>query len=87
MNLAGVERVLELEEVMDAMQAELDRMRAQAEQLEREMLAADRAGAPLLQARARPLGAARRRCQRSQDFKPPRTHPVERRTRGDPDAT
>ena len=39
LNLAGVERVLELEQVMDAMRAELDHMRAQAEQLEREMLA------------------------------------------------
>jgi MerR family transcriptional regulator/heat shock protein HspR len=38
LNLAGVERVLELEEVMDAMQAELDRMREQANQLEQEML-------------------------------------------------
>jgi MerR family transcriptional regulator/heat shock protein HspR len=39
LNLAGVERVLALEEVMDAMQGELDRMRRQAELLEREMLA------------------------------------------------
>jgi MerR family transcriptional regulator, heat shock protein HspR len=39
LNLAGVERVLELERVMDTMQAELDRMREQAEELEREMLA------------------------------------------------
>jgi MerR family transcriptional regulator, heat shock protein HspR len=38
LNLAGVERVLQLEQVMDAMQSELDRMRAQAEELEREML-------------------------------------------------
>jgi MerR family transcriptional regulator/heat shock protein HspR len=38
LNLAGVERVLELEQVMDTMQSELDRMRAQAEELEREML-------------------------------------------------
>jgi MerR family transcriptional regulator, heat shock protein HspR len=37
LNLAGVERVLELEQVMDRMQAELDRMRDQAEQLERDM--------------------------------------------------
>jgi MerR family transcriptional regulator, heat shock protein HspR len=39
LNLAGVERVLALEEVMDVMQGELDRMREQAQQLEREMLA------------------------------------------------
>jgi MerR family transcriptional regulator/heat shock protein HspR len=39
LNLAGVERVLALEEVMDAMQGELDRIREQAVQLEREMLA------------------------------------------------
>ena len=38
LNLAGVERVLELEQVMDTMQGELERMRAQAEELEREML-------------------------------------------------
>jgi MerR family transcriptional regulator, heat shock protein HspR len=38
LNLAGVERVLQLEQVMGAMQGELDRMRAQAEELEREML-------------------------------------------------
>jgi MerR family transcriptional regulator/heat shock protein HspR len=39
LNLAGVERVLELEEVMDAMQEQLDAMRRQAAELEREMLA------------------------------------------------
>jgi MerR family transcriptional regulator, heat shock protein HspR len=39
LNLAGVERVMALEEVMDAMQGELDRMREQAVRLEREMLA------------------------------------------------
>src|ERR1051325_4870365 len=38
LNLAGVERVLELEQMMDAMQSELERMRTQAEQLERDML-------------------------------------------------
>jgi MerR family transcriptional regulator, heat shock protein HspR len=38
LNLAGVERVLELEQVMDSMRSELERMRAQAEQLEQEML-------------------------------------------------
>jgi MerR family transcriptional regulator/heat shock protein HspR len=38
LNLAGVERVLELEHVMDTMRSELDRMRMQAEELEREML-------------------------------------------------
>ena len=38
LNLAGVERVLELEELMDAMQAELEQMREAAERLEREML-------------------------------------------------
>ena len=39
LNLAGVERVMALEEVMDTMQGELERMREQAERLEREMLA------------------------------------------------
>ena len=39
LNLAGVERVMALEEVMDTMQGELDRMREQAERLEREMFA------------------------------------------------
>ena len=38
LNLAGVERVMALEEVMDTMQGELDRMREQAARLEREML-------------------------------------------------
>jgi MerR family transcriptional regulator, heat shock protein HspR len=38
LNLAGVERVLELERAMNTMQRELERMHAQAEQLEREML-------------------------------------------------
>jgi MerR family transcriptional regulator, heat shock protein HspR len=38
LNLAGVERVLELEELMDGMQDELERMRMQAAELEREML-------------------------------------------------
>src|SRR5947208_6317352 len=38
LNLAGVERVLELEQSMSTMQRELDRMRTQAEELEREML-------------------------------------------------
>ena len=39
LNLAGVERVLELEELMGGMQDELERMRKQGEELEREMLA------------------------------------------------
>jgi MerR family transcriptional regulator/heat shock protein HspR len=39
LNLAGVERVLALEEARDAMQVELDRIREQAGRLEREMLA------------------------------------------------
>ena len=39
LNLAGVERVLALEEIMESMQRELDRMREQAEDLERKMLA------------------------------------------------
>ena len=39
LNLAGVERVLELEELMDAMQEQLEAARRQAEELEREMLA------------------------------------------------
>jgi MerR family transcriptional regulator/heat shock protein HspR len=38
LNLAGVERVLELEELMVGMQEELDRMRGQAAELEREMM-------------------------------------------------
>jgi MerR family transcriptional regulator/heat shock protein HspR len=38
MNLAGVERVLALEETMQAMQARLERLSARAEQMEREML-------------------------------------------------
>ena len=38
MNLAGVERVLALEEVMEAMQERLDRMARRAQRLEREML-------------------------------------------------
>src|SRR2546422_4283458 len=39
LNLAGVERVLELEEVMDAMQEQLEAMKREAAELEREMLA------------------------------------------------
>jgi MerR family transcriptional regulator/heat shock protein HspR len=39
MNLAGVERVLALEEVMETMQRRLDSLSEQAEQMEREMLA------------------------------------------------
>jgi MerR family transcriptional regulator/heat shock protein HspR len=38
MNLAGVDRVLALEEVMHSMQERLERLSAQAEQMEREML-------------------------------------------------
>ena len=38
LNLAGVERVLALEEVMDSMQEQLDSLRRQAAALEREML-------------------------------------------------
>ena len=38
LNLAGVERVLELEQVMNTMRRELERMRGQAEVLERDML-------------------------------------------------
>jgi len=37
LNLAGVERVLALEEIMDTMRGELDRMRAEAAQMQREM--------------------------------------------------
>src|SRR5213595_2478971 len=36
LNMAGVERVLELEEVMDAMQEQLENMRQRAAELERE---------------------------------------------------
>jgi MerR family transcriptional regulator, heat shock protein HspR len=39
MNLAGVERVLALEEVMQSMQRRLERLSERAEQMEREMLA------------------------------------------------
>jgi MerR family transcriptional regulator/heat shock protein HspR len=39
MNLAGVERVLALEELMDAMQRKLDTLSEQAREMEREMLA------------------------------------------------
>ena len=39
LNLAGVERVLELEEVMDTMQEQLEAMKREAAELEREMLA------------------------------------------------
>jgi MerR family transcriptional regulator/heat shock protein HspR len=39
LNLAGVERVLELEEVMDSMEEQLEKMRQKAAELEREMLA------------------------------------------------
>jgi MerR family transcriptional regulator, heat shock protein HspR len=39
MNLAGVERVLALEEVMQSMQQRLERLSERAEQMEREMLA------------------------------------------------
>ena len=38
LNLAGVERVLALEEVMDAMQKQLDSLKGEAARLEREML-------------------------------------------------
>jgi MerR family transcriptional regulator/heat shock protein HspR len=39
MNLAGVERVLALEELMDAMQAQLEQMELRAEELQEEMRA------------------------------------------------
>jgi MerR family transcriptional regulator/heat shock protein HspR len=39
MNLAGVERVLALEELMDAMQSQLEQMELHAEQLQEEMRA------------------------------------------------
>src|SRR6478735_242295 len=39
MNLAGVERVLALEELMDAMQGQLEQMELRAEQLQEEMRA------------------------------------------------
>jgi MerR family transcriptional regulator, heat shock protein HspR len=39
LNLAGVDRVLALEELMQSMQERLERLSAQAEQMEREMLA------------------------------------------------
>jgi MerR family transcriptional regulator/heat shock protein HspR len=77
LNLAGVERVLELEQVMDTMQSELDRMRAQADVLEREMLRriqdVHRSYKREL-VRWEPPGA----IQRSTDFKPPVRVRVER---------
>ena len=39
LNLAGVERVLALEEMMQAMQQRMERLARRAEQMEREMLA------------------------------------------------
>jgi MerR family transcriptional regulator/heat shock protein HspR len=83
LNLAGVERVLELEQVMDAMQGELDHMRAQAQQLEQEMLARIREVHRSYKrelVRWEPPGA----LQRSRDFKPPVRIRVERpqRTEG-----
>ena len=38
LNLAGVDRVLALEELMQSMQERLERLSARAEQMEREML-------------------------------------------------
>jgi MerR family transcriptional regulator, heat shock protein HspR len=38
MNLAGVERVMALEELMEQMQSQLERLEARAEELQREML-------------------------------------------------
>jgi MerR family transcriptional regulator, heat shock protein HspR len=77
LNLAGVERVLELEQVMDTMQRELERMRGQAEVLERDMLQriqeVHRSYKREL-VRWEPPGA----IQRSTDFKPPVRVRVER---------
>src|SRR2546421_8054135 len=77
LNLAGVERVLELEQIMDTMQSELDRMRTQAEELEREMLQriheVHRSYKREL-VRWEPPGE----IQRSTDFKPPVRIRVER---------
>jgi MerR family transcriptional regulator, heat shock protein HspR len=80
LNLAGVERVLELEQVMDTMQGELDRMRSQAEELEREML-------QRIQEVHRSYKRELVRWQppgemlRSKDFKPPVRVRMERRGR------
>jgi MerR family transcriptional regulator, heat shock protein HspR len=88
LNLAGVERVLELEQVMDTMQSELDRMRAQAEVLERDMLQriqeVHRSYKHEL-VRWEPPGA----LQRSTDFEAPIRIRVERpkKTEGRHDAT
>ena len=83
LNLAGVERVLELEQVMDTMQAELERMRQQAEELERQMLErieeVHRSYKREI-VRWEPPGE----MLRSKDFKPPVKVRVERR---DNDAT
>jgi MerR family transcriptional regulator, heat shock protein HspR len=80
LNLAGVERVLELEQVMDTMQAELERMRGQAEELEREMVQRiqqiHRSYKREL-VRWEPPGA----MLRSKDFKPPVRIRVERQRR------
>jgi MerR family transcriptional regulator, heat shock protein HspR len=77
LNLAGVERVLELEQVMNTMQRELERMRGQAEVLERDMLQRiqeiHRSYKREL-VRWEPPGA----IQRSTDFKPPVRVRVER---------
>ena len=58
MNLAGVERVFELEGELDQMRRRMDRLERRAEQMRKEFEARGRPRAAELPARARPVRAA-----------------------------
>ena len=58
MNLAGVERVFELEEEIDRMRRRMRNLERHAERVQEELNAGARARAPLVQVRARPVRAA-----------------------------
>ncbi len=78
LNLAGVERVLELERAMDTMQRELDRDARPGRAAGARDAPADPGGPPLLQARDGPVGAPRRTAANQRlRARPqaPRTHP------------
>ena len=89
MNLAGVEKVFELEQEIERMRRRMRNLERQAERVQQELRGGDRARAPLGQARAGALRAARRRRSRLRARRPGGAHPdrAPRRADASPAAT
>ena len=75
MNLAGVERVFELEEEIERMRRRMRNLERQAERVQDELERGARARAPLAEARAGPLRAALPGADAAQAGRAQRAHP------------